>query len=343
MLRVLGTSAPFALLACLATPASAQDITGVSVTNLYGTRIGDTSGPTLAPGGSTATVYKLDDPTGAIGVNYTAVADTKSFFFLHDNYCVGYCGTASKTTIAFTISNPTDAPVDLRFDSLITPGHMAAIFGSSNISASFTFNVRQITGEVTRQLYNASGNVSSEGIFLDSGGLHYNGLNSQSDSDGRWETLDWGATTLALPLSTIGAFSSTTLIYEATYQSQVTDFCDSVYQCAGAQVVFGDPRNDGGVTNIAGGGDLAALALNDPTGRPIIGGTFDPTTITYRVVPVGTDLPPDPDPFKPITYGGPFFVPNTNAVPEPATWAMMIGGFGLLGATTRRRRRLAIA
>jgi len=29
------------------------------------------------------------------------------------------------------------------------------------------------------------------------------------------------------------------------------------------------------------------------------------------------------------------------AVPEPASWAMMLGGFGLLGAATRRRSRLA--
>jgi hypothetical protein len=29
------------------------------------------------------------------------------------------------------------------------------------------------------------------------------------------------------------------------------------------------------------------------------------------------------------------------AVPEPATWAMMIGGFGLIGAAARRRRRAA--
>jgi hypothetical protein len=29
---------------------------------------------------------------------------------------------------------------------------------------------------------------------------------------------------------------------------------------------------------------------------------------------------------------------STGAVPEPATWAMMIGGFGLIGAASRRRR-----
>ena len=30
-------------------------------------------------------------------------------------------------------------------------------------------------------------------------------------------------------------------------------------------------------------------------------------------------------------------VPQTGAVPEPATWAMMIGGFGLIGSLARRR------
>jgi hypothetical protein len=28
-------------------------------------------------------------------------------------------------------------------------------------------------------------------------------------------------------------------------------------------------------------------------------------------------------------------------VPEPATWAMMIGGFGLVGGALRRRRAIA--
>ena len=34
---------------------------------------------------------------------------------------------------------------------------------------------------------------------------------------------------------------------------------------------------------------------------------------------------------------------NLTAVPEPATWAMFIGGFGLVGGAMRRRRKLAIA
>jgi len=36
------------------------------------------------------------------------------------------------------------------------------------------------------------------------------------------------------------------------------------------------------------------------------------------------------------TLGGPTFAPT---IPEPATWAMMIGGFGMLGAAARRTRR----
>lgn len=33
----------------------------------------------------------------------------------------------------------------------------------------------------------------------------------------------------------------------------------------------------------------------------------------------------------------------SGAVPEPAAWAMMIGGLGLVGATMRRRRKVAVS
>ena len=37
------------------------------------------------------------------------------------------------------------------------------------------------------------------------------------------------------------------------------------------------------------------------------------------------------------------FTISNAAVPEPATWAMMIGGFGVAGAATRRRRTAQLA
>ena len=48
--------------------------------------------------------------------------------------------------------------------------------------------------------------------------------------------------------------------------------------------------------------------------------------------------------FGPVRTTVSFDVPVAAAVPEPASWAMMIAGFGAIGAAMRRRRRgLAIA
>ena len=43
-----------------------------------------------------------------------------------------------------------------------------------------------------------------------------------------------------------------------------------------------------------------------------------------------------------FTYDGDVVTPPTGAVPEPATWAMMIGGFGLVGGALRRRQSTSV-
>ena len=40
---------------------------------------------------------------------------------------------------------------------------------------------------------------------------------------------------------------------------------------------------------------------------------------------------------------GPSFEYSLSSVPEPATWGMMVAGFGLMGAVMRRRQRVAVS
>ena len=66
-----------------------------------------------------------------------------------------------------------------------------------------------------------------------------------------------------------------------------------------------------------------------------------PTTGPPTNPPTGPPVTPPP-PVGPPTgppTGPPVGPPPTTAVPEPATWALMITGFGLLGLQVRRRRK----
>lgn len=83
------------------------------------------------------------------------------------------------------------------------------------------------------------------------------------------------------------------------------------------------------------GGPFASLDFNGLSARSTLGGTrFDAFfTQTTKNNPLGEQ--------NTAAYQvGTVRVPAAGAVPEPATWAMMLGGFGLLGAATRRRNRM---
>lgn len=117
-----------------------------------------------------------------------------------------------------------------------------------------------------------------------------------------------------------------------------------------AALTPGTPRSPGGGMlgwEFPGSGGGAGGGVPGVPTEPVIPGGPTPPIVTPPVVtppdggqppivlpPTGGDNPTPPGVTPPIEGGG---VP-TAAVPEPATWAMMILGFGLVGAAARRRR-----
>lgn len=330
--RLAAFCAPLAVAAAFAAaPAHAQLQETVQIANQFGTTF-NTVDPTLKTGGSVETQYLGNYPTGSaseLGLNYTATADANGFFFLHDNYCVGTCRTASTTAIAFSVTNTGTGTVNTRFDSQITPGHLARIYNGGG-SAGFNFQVLKYSDGFDT-LYQATGTVNGDGIQLDTGNIEFNNQQRQSGSD--FDLLDWDTTNLSLNIGNIAAGQTVSIFYLVSYWSQTNDTCADVYVCGGNQVVFGDPRNNGGtnLTNLRGD-------LNAEAGRAVIGANYGSVFVPYAFVDSNDPFSfPNPGAGAPLTYD-PLYKSRLNNVPEPATWAMMIGGFAMMGGAVRRRR-----
>lgn len=73
----------------------------------------------------------------------------------------------------------------------------------------------------------------------------------------------------------------------------------------------------------------------------MVGAKFDAYKIETALAPQSVpDTRTDPV-APPIIYSG-VFVPPPGSVPEPASWLMLIAGFGLTGAAMRRRRHAVV-
>ena len=100
-------------------------------------------------------------------------------------------------------------------------------------------------------------------------------------------------------------------------------------------------------TNVTGGGTFQALLTGDISGTPNNGGvhfSFNPSSQLFHSSQ--GDFTLNVDPFT-VSGGGQLtritgYI-QTVAVPEPATWAMMLVGFAGIGMAMRRRRSPALA
>ena len=128
---------------------------------------------------------------------------------------------------------------------------------------------------------------------------------------------DWQETNILIPLSgDLSGFESQTVSYRANVTSWTKAGCiNNGLNCIVAFAGFGDPVGRGGGVEefSAFSGDVSPFDF--------------PTDNDHGFVIGGLN-------FNPVTV-------NVAAVPEPATWALMISGFGLAGAALRRRRRVA--
>lgn len=316
-----------------AAPAQAALVETVTVNNTFGYNFVSGGGVAQKVGGDRQTVFlgqRSPTPDSDLGIDYVGEAGDGQFFFLHNNYCVGACSTGSSTVITFTVTNTGNAPVDLRFDSLITPGHLARVNGPAAARGGFNFTVTQRNATGNIPLYSASGNANDEELLAgDWNDLPFNGQVRYVLPGG--SVLDWDTTPLNLELGTLAAGATTQVEYAASYFITSFDDCADILACGGLQVVFGDPRNNGSIRTLARG--VGASAIGDPV--DIINREYDAVSVPYAFNISGSPFPTLPPGQGPVDYRG-TYVPL--AVPEPSTWAMMLIGFGVIGASLRRNR-----
>lgn len=287
-----------------------------------------------------------------------------SFYFLHNAFCVGSCYVDMLTTVEFTLFNSGSEAVDLRFDSQITPGHLARQnFGDGPVEGNFNFTI--VDGAFTRpfalQLTGESANNSgtygtTDPTYLTTYGnaVTLNGLSRQTSGGlevfqggaaPNYNLLDWSATNIGIDLRTLYAGETRKVTFVLSTFIRMENPCTQFADCAGLQVAFGDPRNTGSINNIGTLGDQFFDAGLPDDYNPVVGAKYDPFRIQYAFTPQDiADTRATPDVIV-HEYDG-LYVPPPAApgVPEPATWAMLVLGFGTLGAAMRRRRgSLALA
>jgi hypothetical protein len=354
----------------MATGTAAQ-VTGV-VTQAQATlqfdprldKIGKNGVLVFAGQNETGLVFDKVNSSGA----YVVTAETKPDYIVFSNGSIASGGLVSVTTttsIAVTFTNTASVAVRPELISTIDPAGLGlylanttgcdqsqisacpqvkpgtegfgflspnpdggpTVLGGASVSMTISDNfgtLKSLSAGI--ELDGMDGGPSVTTSFSD-GALGLKGFGLSPESDGT--TLvgyQWDATDLLISFpTTLAPGASDTLTYTTTVTSYTSDECDGACTLV-AYAGFGDPIGKGG-----GGGN----------NRQIVSPDLDPT--------LGADG---------VEYGAFGFAPPTfsngdldlptvtlpaGVVPEPASWGLMLAGFGGVGLALRRRSARQVA
>ncbi|MGI4876807.1 MAG: PEPxxWA-CTERM sorting domain-containing protein, partial [Janthinobacterium lividum] len=200
----------------------------------------------------------------------------------------------------------------------------------SNVLAGASFSFRIISGDTV--LYQLSGSVALEIDPLTGQTAAVDNLDAaravlagfritSPDGSGHQFGFAWDATPLVVnfaPGTLLQPGESSTLTYETVVQTYSHAACFDLLTaaCLTAYSSFGDPIGRGGSPD-------PSVSRSTALGGAASGLTFGNlafTSPTFNDGILSLELA------------------SSSAVAEPATWAMMVGGLGLIGAASRRRR-----
>ncbi|WP_293450926.1 PEPxxWA-CTERM sorting domain-containing protein [Phenylobacterium sp.] len=274
------------------------------------------AGPSSATSAtSSVDVYYLNDT----GEAYTPVLESTIIpaglgFYLQDRSggCGGNVYTGCPETLgAYSFSDLVPAAGYADGQPFALSGFDFTIYDGDNqlFSLSGMLTMSYIDGEV---VIDDSG-LAAASEFLN-GFTRVTPLNSNSALGYAWDATDFE---VALQ-SIVEPTEIRTLTYTATVFSESHVGCINPTTCLVTYSAFGDPiGRGGGVESVVSYGAKRSFQL-------------------YNQTPGITGIVFDPVQFQPFRIA-------SGAVPEPATWALMLLGFGSLGAALRRRRAPAHA
>lgn len=214
-------------------------------------------------------------------------------------------------------------------------------------SASFTFNIASdgvvlysFNGSLTLNPNAADPAAPIIAVTLSALGATLNNFRQVTTvGDENAVGYQWDATNISVALGGLLAPGDSRTL---TYSTSVTAFNDATFNtnspCTGSCELldfagFGDPIGRGNPTGARFG---PMGAGNNFTGLTFFGYSLGLPTFDSATGDLSVPVAADPLPSLPLGY-------TAQAVPEPATWALMLTGLGLVGMACRRRAGLQSA